>query len=430
MKIRHSLILLSAALVLMPALFISAWTYNQTVRAQFDEVSERHLLLAKNLRGTLERYYLDTKLIFDSVSQNMAQDIINPTAKKLIANMNFMDISLVDEASAKIHYRMSIDNTDAPEFMKLRIMNTARKIARQDTTTFSSVISTPDGINIILLVRQIGEKIAIGKLKTDYFVKLGKSISFGKKGYAAIVDAKGNVLAHPLESWTAERKNIANIAPVKLMMEKQTGIRKFYLPAQKSELIAGFTSVKGPGWGVMIPQPVSELYEKSAGYWKSSLSILVVSFAFAILFAAWISIRSTQPLLKLIAANQNLDNPDQQKILTPPDFWAVPTEIRQLYVTHNEMINRLHTKHADILRMAYSDLVTGLPTREAFNQLVQEEISGLKSTEKNYLLVFLDLDDFKAINDTMGHEVGDTVLVIVAKQVADAISNYTDLEII
>ncbi|MCF6322086.1 MAG: bifunctional diguanylate cyclase/phosphodiesterase, partial [Rhizobiaceae bacterium] len=92
--------------------------------------------------------------------------------------------------------------------------------------------------------------------------------------------------------------------------------------------------------------------------------------------------------------------------------------------------NRLHTKHADILRMAYSDLVTGLPTREAFNQLVQEEISGLKSTEKNYLLVFLDLDDFKAINDTMGHEVGDTVLAIVAKQVADAISNYTDLEVI
>ena len=69
MKIRQLLLLLFSALVLFPALTIGAWTYNQSSKTRFDEVREHHLLLAKNLGETLEKYYLDTKLIFEQNTQ-------------------------------------------------------------------------------------------------------------------------------------------------------------------------------------------------------------------------------------------------------------------------------------------------------------------------------------------------------------------------
>ncbi len=434
MKIRNALITLSAVLVLFPALIIGTWTYNQSIESQFDQVRERHLLLAKNLGGALERYYLDTKLIFEGIAQNLINGLDHESATPMLSNMGFHDIALVETATAKIIYCLAAYKGPTPEKMNLRMMKVARHLAVEGKTVYSPVMAAPDGTNVILLIRKFGDKLVIGKLRTDYFVAMGKNISFGEKGHAAIVDQAGNVLAHPMDDWITKRKNISKVSAVKRMMNRETGIEKFYSPALKGDMIAGFTHVPGVGWGVMIPQPVSELYAKSSNIIESYLLIVALSFAFAILLAVWFSFRSTKPLATLISAKQSVQNPEQQKTLIVPDNITVPTEIKQLFVTHNDMIDRLHAKHSDVLRMAYSDMVTGLPSREAFNQLVENELNAGKQSaglkEPDYLLVFLDLDDFKAINDTMGHEVGDTVLSIISKQIADAIANYTDLDVI
>ena len=50
-------------------------------------------------------------------------------------------------------------------------------------------------------------------------------------------------------------------------------------------MIAGLTFVEGPGWGVMIPQPVEELYDKVFDYNKTVLMTLGVGFLIAIFFA-------------------------------------------------------------------------------------------------------------------------------------------------
>ena len=430
MKIRHSLLLLSAILVLFPALSIGAWTYNQSIKMKFDGVREHHLLLAQTLSGTLERYYLDTKLMFDNISDSLVSGNISKTSTAVLAELDFLDIAIVDEATAKIIQCIAVDKTVTPQFASLLVMKVATNYAKRDVTTFSPVIALRDGTNVMLIVRKIGDKLAIAKLKTDYITNLAEAIKFGKKGHATIVDNEGNLLAHPQKNWIKSRKNIANIAPVKRMLNGETGITEYYSPVLKGNIIAGFAPVNGPGWGIMIPQPVVEFYAGSLNVWKSYLIIVVTSITVAMLIAFWMSMRSTQPLLNLISANKNMTNPNQRKILDPPENWAVPTEIKQLYFTHNEMISRLHSKHADTMRMAYSDMVTGLPTREAFNQLIENEFKNSRAENDSYLLIFLDLDEFKVINDTMGHETGDTVLAMVARQIADSITNYAKLDVI
>ena len=66
-------------------------------------------------------------------------------------------------------------------------------------------------------------------------------------------------------------------------------------------------------------------------------------------------------------------------------------------------------------QLAYYDVLTGLPNRTLFEQNLDIVINESKRYERRFGLVFLDLDDFKLVNDTYGHLVGDKLLQNIAK---------------
>lgn len=74
--------------------------------------------------------------------------------------------------------------------------------------------------------------------------------------------------------------------------------------------------------------------------------------------------------------------------------------------------------HQMISRQAYSDTLTGLPNRRALDERLEEEVLAARRNNYSFAVIMMDLDGFKAVNDTYGHAVGDDVLRLVFSQMA------------
>lgn len=78
-------------------------------------------------------------------------------------------------------------------------------------------------------------------------------------------------------------------------------------------------------------------------------------------------------------------------------------------------------------RLANHDGLTGLPNRRAFLEQLMAEIREAGRRENQLAVMFLDLDHFKYINDTMGHSVGDKLVLSVAKRLASLLPEHVRL---
>jgi diguanylate cyclase (GGDEF)-like protein/PAS domain S-box-containing protein len=76
---------------------------------------------------------------------------------------------------------------------------------------------------------------------------------------------------------------------------------------------------------------------------------------------------------------------------------------------------------AQLAHQAFHDPVTGLPNRALFSDRVQHALTRADRERSTVAVIFLDLDDFKTVNDSLGHSVGDDVLREVAVRMLEAI---------
>ncbi len=92
-----------------------------------------------------------------------------------------------------------------------------------------------------------------------------------------------------------------------------------------------------------------------------------------------------------------------------------------------QMERQLRQQNEFILQMAYYDSLTGLPNRQLFKEILNQSLAHAHRHKRLLAVLFLDLDRFKVINDTLGHAVGDQLLQAVAQRLKQCCRREEDM---
>jgi diguanylate cyclase (GGDEF)-like protein/PAS domain S-box-containing protein len=91
------------------------------------------------------------------------------------------------------------------------------------------------------------------------------------------------------------------------------------------------------------------------------------------------------------------------------------------YIAIQTDLTPLREIQSQVLQMASYDNLTGLPNRTLFNDRISQLIAFSQRRQQSFALLFIDLDHFKEVNDTLGHQVGDELLKMVAQRLQAAV---------
>jgi diguanylate cyclase (GGDEF)-like protein len=107
------------------------------------------------------------------------------------------------------------------------------------------------------------------------------------------------------------------------------------------------------------------------------------------------------------------------------EIWEKP-EMEKLRILANilgDSLAKVSTEN-EKNRLAYYDALTGLPNRTLFYNRLDQAIELAKRLEKNVGVIFIDIDGFKEINDTEGHDWGDQLLLEISRRLQSCIRQY------
>lgn len=181
--------------------------------------------------------------------------------------------------------------------------------------------------------------------------------------------------------------------------------------------VAGGTVLADLDWSVLVRRPIGLAFSPAQDMRRN---ILISGLAVALAFGAlgWVAAGYiARPISTIAAAADRMRNGEQGAAI--PDVGGA-REIRVLSHALRELVLSLTKSHSDLAEsnqalarmedIAYQDRLTALPNRRFFEQYLEIALTRARDAGMNLVVMYIDLDGFKPVNDRLGHDAGDEVL--------------------
>lgn len=249
---------------------------------------------------------------------------------------------------------------------------------------------------------------------------------------------KGEVLVEADSSSVYQWNDSELIKKIK-SLEDKTGTIEFEQNGKKTTLSFRTFNIDDKHFKLLLVQPNEIIYSLVRTLQYKNFIIIGIGILSFIIFMTGIIHMLTKPLVQLIKQMNDLSHKyviddtndnikrkyyagDEIKLLQK----AFNVMKKQLNIFHqseekfkNNLEKQVEDKVKQIKYQAYHDILTGLPNRRLFNDRLEVAMANAERYSQSIAVMFLDLDNFKNINDAEGHHMGDLYL----KKVAERLQN-------
>ncbi|WP_053076095.1 bifunctional diguanylate cyclase/phosphodiesterase [Marinobacter psychrophilus] len=241
----------------------------------------------------------------------------------------------------------------------------------------------------------------------DFMAEQMANSRAGEKAHTLIVNENGEILFHQ------DPSQLGQYISVPLLKKAlETGKDDQLVPAVYQEtdsLLA--TRRLHEGLLLIGILPKEELLKESQRL-GNSVAWIVLGTIVLLIFALLISMNflMVRPLKQLMGAVREIGRGN----LAPTIALSTSDELGKLGLSFQEMAGNLEKSRVKVEHLAYHDSLTGLPNRFRAHETLRRMISLAHRESRKMAVLFLDLDNFKRVNDTLGHQVGDQLLMEMA----------------
>jgi len=219
--------------------------------------------------------------------------------------------------------------------------------------------------------------------------------------YLYAVDQKRRLLYHP------DPKRLGTVVGENTVIDRvvngESGSQRV-INSQGQDMLAGFAAVPAARWGIVAQRPTAATLHPLDGLMLEVLRQTTPLALLTFIGVWWLSGLISRPLWQLAKSAGGMDAPTSAERIQRIRSWYF--EAAQLKRAMQLGINLLHQRIGKLNLDAQTDPLTGLHNRRGLTLALE----ALSAEGHSFAVVALDIDHFKRINDSYGHDVGDQVI--------------------